>query len=130
MNDYIVGLRDRYRARGILVDTNLLLLFFIGLFDRGQISRFKRTKTYTGEDFDVLDRFLSQFARLITTPNILSEVSNLSGQLGEPVRSRCLGHFAKHFDSLVGKGLLAEEYVASGPTSSTLPIGHILYLQR
>ena len=113
MNDHVVGLRDRYRSRGILVDTNLLLLFFIGLFDREQIRRFKRTKTYSGEDYDILNRFLSQFARVITTPNILSEVSNLSGQMGEPARSRCFQNFAAKIDLLAGKGRLAEQYVAS-----------------
>jgi len=113
MNAHAVGLRDRYRSRGILVDANLLLLLFIGHFDRRQIAQHKRTRTFTVEDFKILFGFVDQFDRMITTPNILSEVSNLSGQMGEPARSKCFKHFAAHIGLLAGKGFLTEQYVVS-----------------
>ena|SRR5437899_1683292 len=47
------------------------------------------------------------FAKIIVTPNILTEVSNLAGQLGEPARSELLAFLATD----VGK--MDERYVDS-----------------
>ncbi len=33
MSDYVTDLLDRYRKAGVLVDTNLLLLYLVGTFD-------------------------------------------------------------------------------------------------
>lgn len=68
----------RHASRGILVDTNLLLLYGIGLFDKDLIGRFKRTNKYTIEDFEIVSNIVRRSPRLITTPHILSEVSNLT----------------------------------------------------
>ena len=86
---------ERYRAKGILVDANLLLLYFIGKFDSRQVATFKRTSQFTAEDFKLLDRLLNQFARIVTTPQVLAEVNSLSGQWGEPARSRYFLRFAE-----------------------------------
>jgi rRNA-processing protein FCF1 len=69
---------ERYRTKGVVVDTNLLLLYFVGQYDRDQITRFKRTNAYTADEFVLLANILSCFSQIVTTPNILSEVSNLS----------------------------------------------------
>jgi hypothetical protein len=98
---------QRYGAKGLLVDTNILLLYLVGSFDRKLVSRFKRTSQFTPEDFDLLAGLLSRFQRIVTTPNVLSEVSNLSGQLGEPARSKVLERFAAVVQ------LLDEHYLAS-----------------
>lgn len=71
------------RRSGVLIDSNLLLLLFIGGYDRKQIQINKRLKAFAEEDFDVLVGFLSQFSQLITTPNTLTEVSNLSSGIPE-----------------------------------------------
>jgi hypothetical protein len=76
--------------RAVLVDTNLLLVLLVGTLEPGQIERFKRTKAYTREDFELLVAFVSGFERLLTTPNVLTEVSNFLGQLSEPLRRRAL----------------------------------------
>ena len=47
MNAHVSGLMQRYRSRGILVDTNILLLHFVGSFDPSLIARFKRTERFT-----------------------------------------------------------------------------------
>ena len=65
-------------ARGLLVDTNLLLVYAIGLFDRKSVGQHKRTRQYSGEDFDLLKRFIDPFRRIVTTPHILAELSNLA----------------------------------------------------
>jgi hypothetical protein len=107
MIDYIGQLIARYIQKGILIDTNILLLLFIGSYDPNQIGNFKRTKQFTIEDYDLLVLLLRPFKKLITTPNILTEVANLSGQLGEPARIPYFQTFAE------GIKLMEEEYIES-----------------
>jgi hypothetical protein len=108
MTDYLEGLFERYRRRGLILDTNILLLYFIGTFNREEISKFKRTKEkFTDEDYDILLLVLEYFDKSVTTPNILTEVSNISGQLGEHLHLEYFNYFA------TGIQLLTEEYVLS-----------------
>ena len=81
--NYAEQLLVRYRSRGVLVDTNLLLLYFVGLYNPSLIPQFKRTRIFTVNDFDVLQNFIALFSKVVTTPDILTEVSNLSNQLAE-----------------------------------------------
>ena len=83
MLDYIESLLVRYRTKGILIDTNLLLLYFVGSYDPQRIEKYKRTKNrkYSLEDFQRLKRLINHFEMIVTTPNILTEVSNLTSQL-------------------------------------------------
>jgi len=61
---------------------------------------------YTEADYHLLMEFVHYFDRIITTPNILTEVSNLSGQLGAPIRE-------PYFDTFKQKvSLLDETYCA------------------
>jgi len=82
--------RTSARPRAVLIDTNLLLVLVLGSHDRDQVERFRRTRTYTAEDFDLLAQFVGGFREMVVTPNVLTEVSNLAGQLAEPLRSRVL----------------------------------------
>src|SRR5262249_48293694 len=79
--EYLEILYQRHKHNGILVDSNLLLVYAIGLFDPHLIANFKRTNNYTIQDFDLLRKLLGLFSRVLTTPNILTEVSNLSSSL-------------------------------------------------
>ncbi len=58
----------KHRGNGLLVDTNLLLLYIVGKTNPNRISNFKRTSRYTVEDFELLDGIMAQFKTLITTP--------------------------------------------------------------
>lgn len=108
MNEHVFRLMLQYRSRGVLVDTNILLLFFVGSFDRLLIAKFKRTgNRFSIDDFDLLNNLLARFDRVVTTPNILSEVNGLSNQIGEPTRTRYFSEFARKIP------LLDEQYVAS-----------------
>lgn len=102
-NGYLELLFQKYKKRGIIVDTNLLILYFLGSFNPQLIPRYKRTKSYTLDDFTDLCRFIKRFERLLTTPNILTEVSNLSGALGE--------QYFKKFKNMVAT--LNEEFIMS-----------------
>lgn len=67
---------EQYRRKGIIVDTNLLLLALIG--GTTSIVEFKRTRGYTDADYKLLLKVIDQFEKLISTPHILAEVSNLT----------------------------------------------------
>jgi hypothetical protein len=63
---------------GLFVDTNLLVLFAIGAVNRNRIEQFKRTRSYTKTDYDLLLRVLERFKPLYTVAHVLAEVSNLT----------------------------------------------------
>jgi hypothetical protein len=83
----MIGLRAEPK-NPLFIDTNLLLVLLIGLLDPDQVERFKRTRAYTREDYLLLSDFVGGFDGLVTTPNVLTEVSNLAGSLSEPLRGR------------------------------------------
>jgi hypothetical protein len=87
-NSELKKLIAKHANNGILVDSNLLLIFCIGSLDPSLVQREKGTREYTLADFSVLQEFLRGFRRLRTTPNILTELSNLTGRLRNDVRKR------------------------------------------
>jgi hypothetical protein len=62
----------------------------VGTLDRRLISDHKRTRKFTPEDFDTLARFLAGYPRIIVTPNVLTETSNLLQQTHEATGQRLL----------------------------------------
>jgi hypothetical protein len=58
------------------------------------------------EDFDLLDRFMAEFKTLITTPHVLTEVSNL-GDLNGPEREVFSSWFVRTVESLASIALRA-----------------------
>ena len=97
----ISNLLKRYRRRGILVDTNILLLWFVGAANRDRIAKFSRTQDFSAEDYDLLRRILSQFDSIVTTPNILTEVNSLANKLSGNDRDKYFQNFASIVDGLV-----------------------------
>lgn len=95
MLEYYEALFERYRTRGLLLDSNLLLLYTIGSHDERLIESFKRTKTFTRDDFRLLARIIRLFKRIVTTPHILTEVNGLSNQVPGGIRYDYLGTFGK-----------------------------------
>jgi len=73
---------EKHRASGLLIDTNLLLLYLVGKTNKNRIQAFKRTRQYSVQDFDLLEILISQFTTLITTPHLLTELSNLAALQG------------------------------------------------
>lgn len=91
MERYAEELLGRYRSSGVVVDTNLLLLYFIGEYEQELIERWSRTADmFVSEDLETLLLLLDRFQRIVVTPHILTEVSNMLNQLSEPARSDCL----------------------------------------
>jgi hypothetical protein len=65
------SLLARFASRGLLIDTNILLLYFVGNHDRSLISRFKRTNNFIESDYELLLALLSCVRLVVTTPHIL-----------------------------------------------------------
>lgn len=79
MNDYLLKLFQKYKNKGILVDTNIFLLYVVGSIDINLIRNHSRTAKFTEEDFNRVSKFIAAFDIKITTPHILTEVSDLLG---------------------------------------------------
>ena len=75
-------------ATGYFTDASLLLLLVVGNEDKALITQHKWLKTYSTEDYDILQNLLGQTNQVLVTPNTLTETSNLLGQHAEPNRSR------------------------------------------
>jgi len=80
MNEDLTFLR-KHRGKGALVDANLLLVYVVGKTDRAELSRFQHTKQYA-DDFALVERLIESCQPIYTTPNVLTEVSNLGKKLG------------------------------------------------
>jgi rRNA-processing protein FCF1 len=94
MKDELSKLVGRYRKIGVVVDTNILLLWVVGTTNTSRITRFKRTEQFSEEDFDLLVDVLNYFHQIWTTPNILTEVYNFANQLRGNEREQALSVFA------------------------------------
>ncbi|QSJ15647.1 hypothetical protein JYQ62_28100 [Nostoc sp. UHCC 0702] len=110
MKDVINSLIRRYHQKGILIDTNILLLFLVGSVNLERITRFNRTEQFIPEDYELLLKLIAKFQKIITTPNILTEVNSLANQLGEPERSQCFVIFAQFAQNATR---LNEQYIKS-----------------
>ena len=104
---YIQYLINKHRNSGLIIDTNLMILYLVGKYNPDQIKSFKRTQKYTLDDFKLLKQLIKFFKTLLTTPNILTEVSNLTSSLNEQTK----GKFFISFKTLIGS--LKEEYINS-----------------
>jgi rRNA-processing protein FCF1 len=65
-------------SRGVLIDTNLLVLLIVGSVNRDRIPRFKRTSSYTSEDWDLLTGILELLPLRCSIAHVLAEVSSLT----------------------------------------------------
>jgi len=81
-----VSLRDwpgSSTETGLLIDTNLLVLFRVGRVNPARIPVFKRTSRYDRGDFELLVRFMGEFKEIYTVAHVLAEVSNLTDLNGQ-----------------------------------------------
>jgi hypothetical protein len=92
----------------IVLDTNILVLFVVGGTSLVYIEKHKRLSAYSREDFNLLVRIIRSADRIVTTPNILTEVSNLCRYIGEPACSE----ITRFLGSLI-ENTIIEKYVES-----------------
>ncbi len=94
--------------RVIVLDANLLVLFVVGATSKDYVARHKRLRAYTSADYDVLRRVVEEASEVLTTPNALTEASNLAAHIADPARSE----IRETLRSLILN--LQETYVPSG----------------
>ena len=80
----------RCRSKGVLIDTNILLLFIVGSYKRELVGKHKRTIPFLPRDYDLLLRIIGEFGTVQTTHAIVCEVSNLASQIADPDRTGIL----------------------------------------
>ena len=57
----------------VLVDTNLLLLYIVGLANRNDIGAHRRLSGYNEADFELLVQTISIFSDIVLLPHVLAE---------------------------------------------------------
>jgi hypothetical protein len=67
---------QKYKQKGLLIDTNILLLYIVGSIDISLIRDFKRTANFSENDFERISKFIDYFDLKITTPHVLTEASD------------------------------------------------------
>ena len=78
-----VAFAEKYLSKGALVDANVLLVYLFGQTAPHLLERSPRTKQYA-KGYPVVKRVVETFKVIYTTPNILTEVSNLGKDGGKP----------------------------------------------
>lgn len=78
MTDLYENEAERIRAEndGLIIDTNLLIVYFIGRFDQNQLEHCNSTKGYNLEDVAIIAEVLKSFTYRLVFPNQLTETSN------------------------------------------------------
>ena len=70
----------RAGKKGIIIDTNLLVIYLVGLYRKELVKDFVTSSAYLPEDFEIVRALMHKykFEKCIVTPHILTEVSNLT----------------------------------------------------
>jgi hypothetical protein len=77
------ALIEKHQGKGALIDANLLVLLLVGAVNKQRILNFKRTQDFTIEDFELLTRLIDWFGKIVATPHVLSQVSDLTDLSGK-----------------------------------------------
>ena len=103
-----LNLIQRYWNKGVIIDSNLSILLFIGRWWPALIESWKGTRDrgYTHRDFEMLNTLLSSFQQILATPHILAETNNFANHLKQD---------RKLFYSFMAKeiAILKESYIDS-----------------
>jgi len=127
---------EKYRTKGILIDANLALLYLVGSFNLRLVGdgKFNKLSNYKTEDYWLLLRLKDKFKKAVTTPHVLTEVSNLTNDLPEQTKMDCLKRFYETFveiDELAVPSLhamLRPEFHFLGLTDSALALVSSRYM--
>jgi hypothetical protein len=95
--DYVSIMIDKYKGGGLLLDSNLLLLHLVGTVDPGLVGvgHYNKLSTFNLEQILILRQLISCFKWVVTTAHILTEVSNLLGDMHEAGKQRVFEAFAE-----------------------------------
>ena len=83
------------------IDSNLLVLLMVGNVDRELVSRHRRSRRFTPDDYDRLLALLEPLDKVLVTPNTLTEASNLLLSSSDPRPMACLRTLIENTDEVV-----------------------------
>jgi hypothetical protein len=79
--DYYDNLFKKYQQKGSIIDSNLLLYYFIGEYNINLVKLYKRTNKYGIDGYRAVKLIIEHFDKIITSPYIYTEISNLSNYI-------------------------------------------------
>lgn len=82
---------SQHHENGIFLDTNVLLLYIFSIYQPTKIGT-KRLEKYMVEDGELLVGYIGRFNKVLTTPHILAETSNLARQISKSSHWQDLSH--------------------------------------
>jgi len=94
---YAVMMIEKYKSRGLLLDSNLLLLYLVGVVDPTLVGtgQYNKLSSFTVQQITILRQLISTFTRVVTTAHILTEVSNLVNAMHDTGKRRIFNAFAE-----------------------------------
>ena len=111
--------------RKVALDTNVFLLFLVGLADRATIARHKRLAAYDAGSYDALCRLLASYDEIVVTPGCLAETTNLLDS-DNGSRARCYQILRELIES--GEAL-SEKHVPARQSSRSTTL-HVAGIHR
>lgn len=75
--DYLAWLLSTYGRNGIVLDTNVFLLYVVGALDSKLLPKVKRTASFEPVDLELLSNLMLRAPRMFVTPGIITETCNL-----------------------------------------------------
>lgn len=90
LQDLLISYVQKYRSSGVMLDTNLLLLYVFSRYSQDMIGT-GRLAAYDPDSAALLLQYLAHFERIATTAHVLAETSNLARQMvkGEKWKAMC-----------------------------------------
>lgn len=121
MNSNLLALVQKYKHKGLFIDTNIALLYLVGTFDLALIRNHSRTAMYSEDDFEKVSRFVEFFGERITTPHVLTEISNLLGK-GTDVQAVLIEYIKRSKEIYLGSSDLSRSagFFSYGLTDSAI----------
>jgi predicted nucleic acid-binding protein len=109
---------------GVLLDTNVLLLWLMSCTDSTAIATWKKTEQFTPSHIALVQAILGRTRKLITTPHVLTEVTNLSVGIPQPLRESYWSHLRSFIAAAQERGVDARS-AAREPEFSRLGLADI-----
>ncbi|MCL2064122.1 MAG: hypothetical protein FWG98_07080 [Candidatus Cloacimonetes bacterium] len=89
--------------RDVIIDTNIFILYLVGQINKNRIKDYSRDQSYSEEDYFYLLNLLSKYDRLITSPNILTEVDNILNRISGEDKNKYLSIVKKTYQQTIEK---------------------------
>lgn len=101
------------KSKRVLLDANLLTMYLVAQLGDGEVEKFSRTRAYTTADAKILDKTLSGFKSIITTPQVLTETANLLDWFTGKKREILFGYLSQFVITVDEKYLTAKQIILS-----------------